>query len=82
MAELDGRTLAMAIQAVAAEIRRLRALPDEKTVPGDALLLVDYETAAEALEAAYAQETARATNLPPHAQLVGQRVIAAPRTSD
>ena len=63
----------MAIQAVAAEIRRLRALPEEETVPGDELLLVDYETAAEELEDAYAVETARATNLPSYAQLVGRR---------
>lgn len=73
MAEIDVKTLVMAVQAVAAEIRRLRALPEADVVPGDDLLLEDYECAAENLEEAYALVAGSATNLPPYAQLVGRR---------
>lgn len=70
MPEVSGRVLVMAIQAVDAEIRRLRALPDEVVVPGDELLLVDFENAAESLEEAYEEATRTCSNLPPYSQLV------------
>jgi hypothetical protein len=70
MPEVSGKTLVMAIQAIDAEIRRLRALSDEAIVPGDEMLLVDFETAAEELEDAYAEITRTHSNLPPYAKLV------------
>lgn len=73
MVNVDARTLVMAVQAVAAEIRRLRALPEADMVPGDALLLEDYEGAAEQLEVACAKAAGTVRNLPPYAQLVGRR---------
>lgn len=73
MSEVNAKTLVMAIQAVDAEIRRLRSLPESVAVPGDDVLLVDYEDAAECLEEAYAEVTRVIENLPPYAQLVGRR---------
>lgn len=70
MSTINERTLVMAIQAVDAEIRRLRALPDDVVVPGDEVLLVDYESAAEDLEEAYAVAVQEYTNLPEYSQLV------------
>jgi hypothetical protein len=43
----------MVIQAVDPEIRRLRARPEERTVPQDEQRLVDFETVAEELEDLY-----------------------------
>jgi hypothetical protein len=60
----------MAVQAVEAEIQRIRALPEALTVPGDEILLVDYETAADELESAYAEAVLLQPNLPPYSQLV------------
>ena len=71
--EVSAKTLVMAVQAVDAEIRRLRALPEEAVVPGDELLLVDFETAAEELEEAYAEAMRTYSNLPPYSQLVNRR---------
>jgi hypothetical protein len=62
----------MAIQAVEAEIRRLRALPEADTVPGDELLLVDYENTAEELQELYEEATETQSNLPPYGQLVNR----------
>ncbi|MFZ4702154.1 MAG: hypothetical protein ACOYMG_19080 [Candidatus Methylumidiphilus sp.] len=73
MPEVSGKTLVMAIQAVEAEIQRLRALSDEETVPGDEVFLVDLETAAEDLEEAYAEATRTYSNLPAYSQLVRSR---------
>ena len=73
MPEVSAKTLVMAVQAVEAEIRRLRALPEAEVVPGDELLLVDLETAAEELEEAYAEAARTHTNLPPYSQLVNRR---------
>ncbi|MCK9605748.1 MAG: hypothetical protein M0R33_04770 [Methylomonas sp.] len=73
MPEVSGKTLVMAIQAVDAEIQRLRALPDEVLVPGDEILLVDFETAAEDLEEAYTEAARICSNLPPYSQLVRRR---------
>ena len=61
------------VQAVQTEILRLRAKPGEAVVPGDELLLVDYETAADELEQAYAEALREQPNLPPYAQLVNRR---------
>ncbi len=73
MPDVSGWTLVMAVQAVQSEILRLRRLSDENVVPGDELLLVDYETAAEELEAAYTEASRLQPNLPPYAQLVNRR---------
>lgn len=70
MSESSGRSLALVIQAVAAEIHRLRALPDEATTPGDELLLVDYEGVAEELERLYEAVAAVQPGLPAFGQLV------------
>ena len=70
MPEVSGRVLVLAIQAIDAEIRRLRSLPDEAVVPGDELLLVDFENAAESLEEAYEEAMQTCSNLPPYDQLV------------
>jgi len=68
--EISGRTLVMVVQAVEAEIQRIRSLPEALTVPGDEILLVDYENAAEELESAYAEAVQIQPNLPPYEQLV------------
>jgi hypothetical protein len=60
----------MVVQAVEAEIRRIRALPEEFTVPGDEVLLVDYENAAEELERVYSEASRTHANLPLYSQLV------------
>jgi len=60
----------MVIQAVEAEIRRLRALPEGETVPGDEVLLVDYESVAEELEELYEAAIEAQPGLPPYGQLV------------
>ena len=73
MPEITGKTLVMVVQAVDAEIRRLRALPDDVVVPGDDLLLADFETAAEDLEEVYAEAMQTYSNLPPYSQLVHRR---------
>lgn len=73
MAEFRGRTLALLIQAVEGEILRLRALPDERTVPEDEERLVAFENLADELADAY--EIARATelSLPLYERLVPPR---------
>ena len=73
MAEFQGRTLALLIQAVDGEILRLRALPDERTVPDDEERLVAFENLADELADAY--EVARETesSLPLYERLVQQR---------
>jgi hypothetical protein len=70
MPEISGKALALAVQAVDAEIRRLQSLPEDEVVPGDDELLVQYETAAEELEDAYMEAAKSITNLPPYSQLV------------
>lgn len=73
MPEINAKTLVMAIQAVDAEIRRLRALPEDMVVPGDEVLLVEFEDAAECLQEAYAEAARVVANLPPYSQLTGRR---------
>lgn len=70
MPEIRGKTLAMVIQAVASEIRRLRALPEEQTVPEDEERLVDFETVAEELEDLYEAARKTESNLPAYGRLV------------
>ena len=70
MPEISGRTLVLVIQAVEAEIRRLRALPDEETVPGDEVLLMDYENVADELEELYEEASKAQSNLPSYGRLV------------
>jgi hypothetical protein len=70
MPEIRGRSLMMVIQAVNAEIRRLRNLPEEQTVPEDEVRLVDYENLAEELEELYAVARATESSLPPYEKLV------------
>jgi len=60
----------MVIQAVDSEIRRLRALPEEQTVPDDEVRLVDFETVAEELEDLYAVARKTETSLPTYEMLV------------
>ena len=72
MIAISCKTLMMAIQATEAEIRRLRAVPDAMFVAEDAVLLVDFETAAEELEAAYANIIKTDSNLPSYSMLVGR----------
>jgi hypothetical protein len=70
MPEIQGRSLMMVIQAVDAEIHRLRNLPDEHTVPEDEVRLVDFETLAEELEELYEAACATESGLPPYERLV------------
>ena len=60
----------MVIQAVESEIRRLRAMPEEHTVPEDEERLVDFETVAEELEDLYAMARKTETTLPAYELLV------------
>lgn len=70
MPEISGRTLALAVQAIDMEIRRLRSLPDAMTVSGDEELLLQYEIVADELEEVYAEAARSIINLPPYSQLV------------
>lgn len=76
MSDLSGPTLMMAIQAVDAEMRRLKADlagadPDEQADIQD--LLLTNAKAAEELKEAYLRARADASNLPPYSELVGTR---------
>lgn len=64
----------MVIQAVDSEINRLRALPEEQTVPEDEERLVDFETVAEELEDLYEQARKTETSLPAYERLVRRAV--------
>jgi hypothetical protein len=70
MPEIRGKTLVMVIQAVESEIRRLRGLPDEQTVPDDEERLVAFENVAEELEDLYEEARATETSLPAYTRLV------------
>lgn len=69
MPNISEKTLIMAVQAVDAEIRRLRALDDDSIVPGDQELLLQYELAGDELQDVYGVTEAVFSNLPPYAQL-------------
>lgn len=70
MPDIRGRSLVLVIQAVDAEIHRLRNLPEEKTVPEDEVRLVDFENLAEELEALYDVARINEPNLPIYEKLI------------
>ena len=73
MPEIRNRTLLIAIQAVAAQIRVMRAdLADGDSEAEDHQLLEHNLAAAEDLERAYDIQAQTVLNLPPYSQLVGE----------
>ena len=73
MAELSHQTLTVAIQAVDREIRKMRPFVEsDESAPEDAMILEDWERAAEELEDAYDAAARVALNLPPYDVLVGR----------
>jgi hypothetical protein len=70
VAEFRGRALALLIQAVDGEIQRLRALPDEQTVPEDEERLVAFENLADDLADAYDVASETESGLLPYERLV------------
>ncbi len=72
MADVDGVTLMMAIQAVDEVIGRLsEATADENSAdPDDQTILMDYRRAARRLEAAYDKAAQVELDLPPYDELV------------
>jgi multidrug resistance efflux pump len=72
MPEIGNHTLLIAISAVAAEIRAMRAaLADGEAEAEEYQALEDYERAAEDLERAYEITARTVINLPPYDELVG-----------
>lgn len=74
MTPLSVQTLAMAIQAVDAEIRRIKSAVDgdlAELEPGDQELLLAFSQAAAELKAAYLELRLTAPGAPPYEQLVG-----------
>ncbi len=71
MPEIKSRTMLIAIQAVAAQIRAMREeLADGDAEPDDYALLEQNIEAAEDLERAYDIEAKTVLNLPPYDELV------------
>lgn len=74
MANVEGRVLLMAVQAVQAQIRALSQQIDEAGEDDDVTdaedLLMGYMKAAEALRQAYEIEELSSSNLPPYDMLV------------
>ena len=71
MPEIKRRTMLIAIQAVAAQIRAMREeLADGDAEPEDYALLEQNIEAAEDLERAYDIEAKTVLNLPPYDELV------------
>lgn len=73
MADVDGLTLMMAIQAVNEQIRRYESLLTSETLRDpEAIqsLLLSYEKAADRLRDAYESEWTPGGNLPDYARLV------------
>ena len=73
MAELDGITLMMAVQAVHAEIVRYETLLASETLRDREeiqSLVFSYEKALARLREAYESELATVGNLPPYSKLV------------
>jgi hypothetical protein len=74
MANLDGQTLLMAVQAVHAKIRALEVQIDQAGEDDDVTdledLLSGYLQAADALRQAYETEELTSSNLPPYDLLV------------
>lgn len=71
MPHISYQTLICAIQAVAAEIRSLRAaLAEGDAMPEDYQLIEDWQRAADDLERAYDAAARTLLNLPPYDELV------------
>ena len=74
MAQVDGQTLLMAVQAVQAQIRLLSEAMDQGGEDDDVTdhedLLAGYMQAADALRVAYEAEELVSSNLPPYDMLV------------
>jgi hypothetical protein len=70
MPQINGRTLALAIQAVDQAIHQLRALPDDRTTPVDAERLVAFENAADELADLYDESLEDEEGLAPYNTLV------------
>ncbi len=74
MAEVSGRTLMMAVQAVAAHIKTLeaevRSAEDDDVVGELNELLLSYDQAAQELRVAYKSAQAATSNLPAYEDLV------------
>ena len=71
MPQIETRTMIIAIQAVAAQIRTLREeLAEGDAEPEDYVLLEQNIQAAEDLERAYDIEARTVLNLPPYDELV------------
>ena len=74
MADLSTQTLVMAVQAVDAEIRRLKETAGgeiTELAPDDQELLLAFSQAAMELKKAYLDAREFAPNMPPYEQLVG-----------
>ncbi len=74
MADIDGQTLLMAVQAVQAQIHSLEVQIDQAGEDDDVSdqedLLMDYMRAADTLRVAYEAEELTSSNLPPYDRLV------------
>jgi hypothetical protein len=70
MADIDGQTLLMAVQAVQAQIHSLEAQIDQAGEDDDVSdqedLLMGYMRAADTLRVAYEAEELTSSNLPPY----------------
>lgn len=72
MPSISHQTLIISIQAVASEIRNLRAaLAEGDAEPEEYQLLEDWQRAADDLERAYDEAARTVLNLPPYDELVG-----------
>lgn len=73
MPEISNRTLVVAIQAVASEIRTLReALAGGDAEPEEFQILEELTQAADDLERAYEIAAQKVINLPPYDELAGR----------
>lgn len=75
MAEIDGVTLRMAIQAVDAMINDLAKQLETDNSPGAGeleLRLLKYEKALGKLKVGYEEEQKNSSNLPPFEKLIGE----------
>lgn len=73
MPDISNQTLVIAIQAVAAELRSLRAaIADGEMEPELLQSLEDHQRAADDLERAYEASARQVLNLPPYDELVGR----------
>ncbi len=72
MPQISTDTLIVAIQAVAAQVRDLRAaVHSGEAEPEEMLLLEEWQDTARDLEQAYDEEAKRVLNLPPYGELTG-----------